>query len=300
MGKIEILRQDITKLHTDCIVNAANKYLTPGNGVSEAIFQAAGYSVMYEACMRIGRCQVGESVTTPGFDLNAKHVIHTATPVWNGGTSGETAALRKCYDSAFREARRLGCTSIALPLLATGCNGFPAEVSWQEAISSALTEGKDLDVTFAVLDQTIYLAGTELKQKIMNEEVLFNRIDREVLKNAIEILCTTRKIQWIYPESKEPGVYIMGYPDYPDGLYETLFLLDTDREYRHHFDAFPHDLLPTEMSVSQIQTLLTYIGRAERFCDGVLAEYVEDGTLLKVLLRLDDLMNRRENIHRHW
>jgi O-acetyl-ADP-ribose deacetylase (regulator of RNase III) len=96
-----IVREDITKMRVDAVVNAANTSLKMGGGVCGAIFRAAGAAALQAACDRIGGCETGKAVITPGFDLPAKYVIHTPGPVWNGGAHGEEALLRACYLNSF-------------------------------------------------------------------------------------------------------------------------------------------------------------------------------------------------------
>jgi O-acetyl-ADP-ribose deacetylase (regulator of RNase III) len=119
-------KADITTLTVDAIVNAANRELTPGSGVSGAIHRAAGPELA-AACTEQAPCGVGEVRTTPGFQLPARYVIHTVGPTWRDGGSEEDQRLASCYGNALLEAARHGCTSIAFPAIATGAHGFPAE-----------------------------------------------------------------------------------------------------------------------------------------------------------------------------
>lgn len=132
-----IVRNDITKVSADVIVNAANEQLAPGGGVCGAIFSAAGFDKMSAACGRIGYCPTGSAVSTPGFDLPCRWVVHTVGPIWRGGGYGEESLLRSCYRSVFAEVERLGAVSVALPLVSAGIFGYPAraalDVARQEA-----------------------------------------------------------------------------------------------------------------------------------------------------------------------
>ena len=107
-----IVENDIVRMETDAIVNAANTALRPGSGVCGAVFRAAGYAKLEAACRKIGGCPVGSAVITPGFDLPARYVIHTVGPVWQGGNRGEAELLRSAYISSMELAVSSGCRSI--------------------------------------------------------------------------------------------------------------------------------------------------------------------------------------------
>jgi O-acetyl-ADP-ribose deacetylase (regulator of RNase III) len=127
---IEVLEGDITGLRVDAIVNAANEGLLGGSGVDGAIHRAAGPSLL-AACralpqVRPGvRCPTGEARITPGFDLPARHVIHTVGPVWRGGGHGEAALLGACHRNSLQLAAEHGLASIAFPAISCGVYGFP-------------------------------------------------------------------------------------------------------------------------------------------------------------------------------
>ena len=131
----EIIRNDITLVHADAIVNTANPYPIIGAGTDTAIHGAAGPKLL-AAREAIGKIAVGDSVETPAYALHAKYVLHTVSPVWDGGNHGETALLRKAYDSALALADRLHCRSVAFPLLSAGSYGFPQEIAMETAIAA--------------------------------------------------------------------------------------------------------------------------------------------------------------------
>lgn len=161
----EIIRNDITRMETDAIVNAANSSLAPGGGVCGAIFAAAGFEEMDRACRAIGSCPVGEAVATPAFNLHAKYVIHTAGPIWQGGGRNEAALLRSCYLSALRLAADKGCRSIAFPLISAGSYGFPKGEALEIAVGAVrqFLREREMQVSLVIFEGDT----VELSQRLM-------------------------------------------------------------------------------------------------------------------------------------
>jgi Predicted phosphatase homologous to the C-terminal domain of histone macroH2A1 len=123
----EIIRNDITKMMVDIIVNAANTGLKMGGGVCGAIFAAAGADQLQAECDRIGGCAVGEAVITDGYRLPAKRIIHTVGPVWQSGGANEARLLHRAYTSSLRLALKQDCKTIAFPLISSGIYGYPKD-----------------------------------------------------------------------------------------------------------------------------------------------------------------------------
>ena len=126
MTQIRIVRGDITKRPVDAIVNAANKTLLGGGGVDGAIHRAAGPELLTE-CRSLGGCRTGEAKITRGHQLPAKHVIHTAGPVYGMEAGREARLLAACYRHSLALAAQHGCKSIAFPSISTGAFGYPIE-----------------------------------------------------------------------------------------------------------------------------------------------------------------------------
>jgi O-acetyl-ADP-ribose deacetylase (regulator of RNase III)/predicted RNase H-like HicB family nuclease len=161
---LRIVRNDITKMQTDAIVNAANSDLRMGGGVCGAIFAAAGAEQLQEECLRIGHCDTGEAVITGGYGLPARYVIHTAGPVWQGGGHDEARLLHSCYTNSLELALKHDCSSIAFPLISSGIYGYPKDQALHIAIS-AIGEfllKHEMDVYLVVFDRKAYVLSEKL------------------------------------------------------------------------------------------------------------------------------------------
>lgn len=153
-----IIRNDLSKVTADAIVNTANPHACIGGGTDSAIYQAAGAELLLAERQKLGDIPVGQATATSAFGLQAKYIIHTVGPVWQGGTHGEEAALRSCYEQSLSLAHKLGCESVAFPLISTGVYNFPKDKAMRiatAAIYEFLME-QEMLVELVVFDRTAY------------------------------------------------------------------------------------------------------------------------------------------------
>jgi O-acetyl-ADP-ribose deacetylase (regulator of RNase III) len=168
---IRIEKISIVDLETDAIVNAANTWLQAGGGVCGAIFRAAGYDELQAACDKIGGCDTGDAVITPGFRLKAKYVVHAVGPVWHGGSDGEPELLYGAYKNALLRAKEAGCRSIGFPLISAGIYGYPPEGAWEQAIRACRdfdNEYPGMEIVFAVLSDDVLEVGRKYLKIIID------------------------------------------------------------------------------------------------------------------------------------
>ena len=142
-----MIRNDITKVAADAIVNPANRNLLQGSGTSRAIYQAAGEQELTAACEAIGRCDLGRAVCTPAFGLPAKYIFHAVCPAWHGGFFGEAEQLAGAYHSALELAAEYHCESVAFPLLSSGNYGYPKEQAFRIAVDTITQYVMEHDLT---------------------------------------------------------------------------------------------------------------------------------------------------------
>ena len=142
-----MIRNDITKVAADAIVNPANRNLLQGSGTSRAIYQAAGEQELTASCEAIGRCDLGRAVCTPAFGLPAKYIFHAVCPAWHGGFFGEAKQLAGAYHSALELAAEYHCESVAFPLLSSGNYGYPKEQAFRIAVDTITGFVLDHDLT---------------------------------------------------------------------------------------------------------------------------------------------------------
>ncbi len=163
----QIVRNDITRMRVDAIVNPTDRTLSGGGGLDGSIHRAAGPG-LDKACRKLGGCELGEARLTRGYNLPCRYVIHTVGPVWRGGDAGEEAALRRCYKNSLALAADKRCASVALPLISSGTFGFPKDKALRissEEIASFL-DSHEITVYLVVFGQESVALGHELFEDI--------------------------------------------------------------------------------------------------------------------------------------
>lgn len=171
-SSIEVKKIGITELDVDAIVNAANSRLLEGGGVCGAIFREAGSAELTKACSEIGGCETGNAVITPGFNLQAKYIIHAVGPIWNGGDNGEAELLYNAYAQSLVLAKENNCHSIGFPVISSGIYGYPKDEAWKIAVQACndfITDNSDypIKIFFAVLSDK----SKEIGEKVIAETV---------------------------------------------------------------------------------------------------------------------------------
>ena len=226
----EIVRNDITQMRVDAIVNTANPRPVIGSGVDAGIHRAAGPELL-TAREKIGRIGVGEAAITPGFGLNAKFVIHTVGPVWRGGLLGERKLLRGCYEASLALAAENGCASIAFPLISTGNYGFPKDEALQIALDAirGFLNDHEMLVSLVVFDRESFQLSRERYREVasfIDENYIQEQASRQFSlrgnRDAVEEFCAPMECaEAAPPRESVPLPYGKPKPSLADLLAQT-------------------------------------------------------------------------------
>ena len=243
----KIIRNDITQVCADAIVNTANPEPIFAGGTDAAIYKAAGKDKLLKERKKIGAIEVGQAVETPAFQLNAKCIIHTVGPVWIDGEHGEFEAVRGCYMNSLKLAKKLGCESIAFPLIATGVYGFPKAEALRIAISvfSEFLVDEEIEIILVVFDlESFVLSGK-----------LFSEIDSYIDENYVSVQADAEY-------SVDYAMYSSGYRGNNQDYYDDQG--EAEDEGQGEFQGEADDKVQDEGQGKSYESTLRIPGRKDR------------------------------------
>ncbi len=245
---IKIVRNDITKIKCDAIVNAAKPSLLGGGGVDGAIHKASGKRLLLE-CMQLGGCKVGQAKITKAYKLPARFVIHTVGPKWEGGQKGERELLESCYREALRLAADNNCESIAFPLISSGTYGYPKDQALEIAV--------DTIISFLVDHEMLVYIVVFDKSAFQISEKLFTDITA-------------------YIDDKYVDTHFMFRRSYPDAMEESTVLAETQL-LSDDLDAFESQVpCQSSMPMAPTASLADMVNQVDESFSQMLLRKIEE------------------------
>lgn len=235
---LQIIRNDITKVECDAIVNAANLTLLGGGGVDGAIHRAAGKKLLLE-CMKLGGCSVGQAKITNGYKLPCKYVIHTVGPKWHGGNNNEREQLESCYRNSLALAKKNNCESVAFPLISSGVYGYPADQAFRIAVDTITNflMHNDMLVYIVVYNKNALAAGSKLFADIA-EYIDNNYVSEHALCNSRRInnpgrIMPLPQTKFLSEEdSHENAVSVQKCEECKNNFFDTTNLFEKDNDLK--------------------------------------------------------------------
>lgn len=220
---LDIIRNDITRVPADAIVNTANPHVAIGAGTDQAIYEAAGREQLLAERAKIGEMRPGQAAYTPAFALPAKYIIHTVGPAWQGGGHHERETVAECYRSCLGLASELGCEKVAFPLLSSGNYGFPKDEALKIAISeiSSFLFEHDMTVILVVYDKESFVVSGKA----------FSNVKSFIAENEVRAY-TSRREESNYYHRTESAMPKAAAPKKRSRLRSILKRQDTGAAYR--------------------------------------------------------------------
>ncbi len=247
----QIIRNDITKVEADAIVNTANPRPVIGDGTDRAIYEAAGKELLLAERKKIGALNIGEAAVTPGFALPSRYIIHVTGPVWDTGSEDEIRGLKETYLAALRKASELGCESVAFPLISSGSYGFPKVTALKTAVDvfSEWLLKHEVLITLVVFGSEAYSLSNRLFRGInsyIDEHYVGEQKRREYTHQRISRQTEAKLNHLFRIRGVLPTYYEERYPETAEAFYE-LKELEVGQEGCFGASAAP---APEAMAVS--------------------------------------------------